>query len=316
MPRRKQMPRRKWTVLLLSEDGNNRLQRALHLRTLRLGAIVGGLFCVALPGILGAAGFVGGQAFRGAYLEHKNTLLTEELVGIRGQVQELEAGFRSLTERDRELRILAGLDEIDEEVLQVGVGGPGGPTLEESALYSVDEAAAEEIFAVSYDLSALQRRSRLLRASLVEALDSLSAHRALLESIPSILPTNGRLSSRFSSARLHPIHNRELPHEGIDIVAPRGTPILAAANGRVTRAGRRAGGYGLVVELDHGHGYSTLYGHASQVLVRPGQRVQRGEVIAQVGTSGITTSPHLHYEVRVGDRPVNPLNYVISRAIP
>jgi murein DD-endopeptidase MepM/ murein hydrolase activator NlpD len=106
---------------------------------------------------------------------------------------------------------------------------------------------------------------------------------------------------------VHPIHNQVLPHEGIDVSAPMGTPILAAAKGRVAFAGQRDG-YGLVVEIDHGFGYVTLYGHASRALVTRGQQVARGDLIAQVGRSGIATSPHLHYEVRVNDRPVNPLS--------
>ena len=309
------MRRQKWTLLLLSEDGDDLLQRTFHIRTLRRAAGAAGLLCVGLLGVVGLAGFLGGQALHTVQLERRNQVLTDELVDIRDQVGQLETDFGSLADSDAELRVLAGIEEIDEEVLEVGVGGPGWPTLEENPLYSLDAAAAEQVFAVTYDLNALERRSRLLRASMLEASDSLSAHRELLESTPSILPTNGRLTSGFSSARLHPIHNRELPHEGVDLSARRGTPILAAANGRVTMAGRRSG-YGLVVELDHGYGYSTLYGHASQVLVRPGQLVERGDVIAQVGTTGIATSPHLHYEVRVGDRPVNPMNYVISGAIP
>jgi murein DD-endopeptidase MepM/ murein hydrolase activator NlpD len=168
---------------------------------------------------------------------------------------------------------------------------------------------------VTYDLNALERRTRLLRESLLEASDSLSAHRELLQATPSILPTAGLLTSGFTNARMHPIHNRALPHEGIDVAAPRGTPILAAANGRVTFAGRRSG-YGLVVELDHGYGHSTLYGHADRIQVRVGQQVQRGDVIALVGSTGMATSPHLHYEVRVGGQPVNPMNYVITGAVP
>ena len=128
---------------------------------------------------------------------------------------------------------------------------------------------------------------------MLKASDSLEAHRDPLESTPSILPTNGWVTSGFSNARAYPIHNRDLPHKGVDLSAPRGTPILAAANGRVTVAGCKAG-YGLIVQLHHGYGYSTLYGHASQVLVKPGQSVERDDVIARVGNTGIATSPHLH----------------------
>ena len=309
------MRRKKWTLLLVSEDGRDLVQRTFQIRTLRYAISAGGLVCLGLLVATSFFGFFSGQTLRSAQLEHQNEVLTDELATIQAQVARFEADLGFLANKDAELRVLAGLDQIDAEDLQVGVGGPGWPTLEDNPIFTSDEAVAEQMFAVTYDLNALERRSRLLRASMLEASDSLSAHRELLESTPSILPTNGRLTSGFSNARLHPIHNLELPHEGVDLSALRGSPILAAANGRVTMAGRRAG-YGLVVELDHGYGYSTLYGHASQILVRPGQRVQRGDVIAQVGNTGIATFPHLHYEVRIGDRPVNPMNYVISGAIP
>src|SRR5690606_7585991 len=142
----------------------------------------------------------------------------------------------------------------------------------------------------------------LLSESLEEATDSVLAHRELLESTPSILPTRGWMSSRFTQARMHPIHNRLLPHEGIDISAPKDTPIFAAAKGRVKRAGWITG-YGLAVEIDHGYGITTLSGHASRVIVQTGQVVLRGEMIARVGSTGISTSSHLHYEVRVNGVP-------------
>jgi murein DD-endopeptidase MepM/ murein hydrolase activator NlpD len=204
---------------------------------------------------------------------------------------------------------------MDEEILEVGVGGPGSASPAGQALWAADSALANEAFAVEYDLSALERRIRLLSSSLAEASDSLSAHGDLLESTPSIWPTAGVLSSRFTTARYHPIHHQSLPHHGVDISAPAGTPILASAKGRVTHAGRKSG-LGLTVEIDHGHGFKTVYGHASKILVRRGQVVERGEVIANVGSTGISTSPHLHYEVHVGGMAVNPMNYVIGTVLP
>jgi murein DD-endopeptidase MepM/ murein hydrolase activator NlpD len=102
---------------------------------------------------------------------------------------------------------------------------------------------------------------------------------------------------------------------GIDISAPLGTPILASAKGTVTHAGWKSG-LGYTVEIDHGYGSVTRYAHASKVLVKRGQKVIRGEVIANVGSTGISTSPHLHYEVHVGGVAVNPLNYVIGSVLP
>ncbi len=305
----------KWKILVVSDETRPVRQVDLDPRVV--------YFCVGTAGALGilllilffTLGSGAATELRALHLERQNTVLAQELQEVRSRMGELEGTLSDLAERDQEVRTIAGLDTLDREVLEVGVGGPGTPDLESHPLWELDPELGEESFAVRYDLRALERRARLLSESLNEASDSLAAHRDLLESTPSILPTSGYLSSGFSNARMHPIHNRELPHEGVDIAAPSGTPIMSAAHGRVSFAGRRAG-YGLVVEVDHGYGYSTLYGHASEILVREGQEVERGEVIAQVGRTGIATSPHLHYEVRVGGRPVNPMNYVISGAIP
>ncbi|TVP57860.1 MAG: M23 family metallopeptidase [Gemmatimonadales bacterium] len=303
------------TFQIISEKWDDFRQTTFESR--RLGRILGGagFFGISLLALTTLFMVRSSPVYENHVLQKENTLLLEELRALRDQVAGLEEGLAQLSEKDAELRILAGLDVIDDEVLQVGVGGPGSPSLENQPLHEVNPETGAETFAAAYDLHALERRARLLRESLEEASDSLIAHRDLLESTPSILPAAGRLTSAFSNARLHPIHNRETPHEGIDISAPRGTSIMAAAKGRVAYSGRRAG-YGLVVEIDHGYGYRTLYGHASELLVRTGQEVQRGEVIARVGSTGLATSPHLHYEVHVNGRPVNPMNYVITGAVP
>jgi murein DD-endopeptidase MepM/ murein hydrolase activator NlpD len=305
----------KWTLLFLKDEREGFRQYSISTRTLRYAAGGAAFFCLAVVIAASLVIFRAGDTVRAVQLERTNTLLAAELASLRDRVGSLQETIDTLSERDAQLRVLAGLDPIDEEVRQVGVGGPGAPSLESHPLYALDEEAGTTAFTTTYDLNALERRARLLKESLDVAADSLQAHRDLLESTPSILPTSGMLTSGFTSARPHPIHHRELPHEGIDISAPRGTPILAAAKGRVSFAGRRSG-YGLTVELDHGYGYSTIYGHASQLLVRQGQEVKRGDVIARVGSTGLATSPHLHYEVRIGGRPVNPMNYVITGAIP
>jgi hypothetical protein len=309
------MRRGKWTLLLISELGDEFRQLTFRRRTLRLALGGAGFCCLSVFAVLGLVGLRGGQALHTTQIEREREILVGELEQIRSRVTELEGELDFLAQRDAEIRVMAGLDPIDPEVLQVGVGGPGAPTLESHPLFELNEDAGEQAFAATYDLNALERRSRLLRESIIEASDSLAAHRDLLDSTPSILPTAGRLSSGFTSARMHPIHNQVLPHEGVDISAPRGTPIMAAAKGRVAFVGQRSG-YGMVVELDHGFGYSTVYGHASKLLVTRGQQVRRGEVIAQVGRSGMATSPHVHYEVRVANRPVNPMNFVLSGVVP
>lgn len=122
-----------------------------------------------------------------------------------------------------------------------------------------------------------------------------------------IRPVNGRLTSRFGY-RVHPIYHIRKLHTGIDLAAPTGTPIHAAAGGVVVSSGWRRG-YGNTVIIDHGGGKATLYGHCSSLCVRANQRVNQGQVIARVGSTGNSTGPHLHFEIRIDGRPVDPLKY-------
>ena len=126
------------------------------------------------------------------------------------------------------------------------------------------------------------------------------------------LPVIGAIASRFSRARRHPLLHVIRPHLGVDVAAPRGTRITAPAPGRVSFVGRKFG-FGLVVEIDHGKGVVTRYAHCGTALVSVGARVLRGLPIATVGTSGLSTGPHLHYEVIVNGRQVDPLRYRIPQ---
>lgn len=133
----------------------------------------------------------------------------------------------------------------------------------------------------------------------------------MLASIPAIQPIALDELTRFGSAfgyRIHPIYKYRKMHYGVDLTAPRGTKIHAAGDGVVVRADY-AGGYGNCVRVNHGYGYLTLYGHMSKMNVRPGQKVKRGDVIGFVGSTGLSTSPHLHYEVRINGKWVNPVNF-------
>jgi murein DD-endopeptidase MepM/ murein hydrolase activator NlpD len=308
------MTGKKWTLLVLTDERERLREITLGHRAVRTLLGGAGFMGIALVLLGGFFALRSSDAYRAAQLEQENALLAAELESIRNQVSGFQSVMEELVDRDAEVRIMAGLDPLDVDILRAGVGGPGAPNLDTHPLYAVRQDLGAESFAAAYDLHALERRALILRESLSEAADSLTLHLDILESTPSILPVEGRISSRFSSARFHPIHNRNTAHEGIDVPAPVGTPIRASARGRVIAAGRQAG-YGLRVEIDHGHGITTLYAHASRILVRVGQEVQRGDVIAQVGMTGLTTSPHLHYEVRKNNRPVDPMNYIISEPV-
>ncbi len=207
--------------------------------------------------------------------------------------------------------MLANLEPIDPQVQAAGIGGPAGASdVNLSGLTGIARRTAE----VRVDLGALIRRANLLASSFKEAADSLALHSARLAATPSIMPTQGWLSSAFSAMRNHPILHLARPHEGIDVSAPMGSPIEAPAAGVVTDAGWETG-YGNTITINHGFGIVTKFAHASKLLVKTGQRVSRGQRIALVGNSGLATGPHLHYEVHVNGRPVNPLKYVLPEGV-
>ena len=304
----------RWTFLLVRDGHSTIKQYALSSR--RLQVLVGGglLAAIILIGYALTIGVDGYARLRSAQLDTRNTVLQDELKEFQMRVDHLESTLNQIAQNDARFRSIAGLESIDSEVLQAGVGGPGLVGPEAHSLWTIDPSISENLFEVSYDLNQLERRARLLSSSLEEATDSLLAHRDLLESTPSILPTPGWLSSSYSESRMHPIHNRPLPHPGVDISAPKGTSIYAAAKGKVIKAGWIVG-YGLTIEIDHGFGYVTLYGHASELVASQGEEVQRGDVIARVGSTGIATSPHLHYEVRVQGIAQNPANFILPEYV-
>ena len=304
----------RWTFLLVRDGLSTVKQYSLSSRLLRIlvgGGLVTALILIGYTVTIGVDGYARLQS---AQLDTRNTVLQDELRQFQTRVDHLESTLNRIAQNDARFRSIAGLESIDSEVLQAGVGGPGLVGPEAHSLWTIDPSISENLFEVSYDLSQLERRARLLSSSLAEATDSVLAHRDLLESTPSILPTPGWLSSSYSESRMHPIHNRPLPHPGVDISAPRGTSIYAAAKGRVIRAGWVVG-YGLTIEIDHGFGYLTLYGHASELVASQDEEVQRGDVIARVGSTGIATSPHLHYEVRVQGIAQNPANFILPEYI-
>jgi murein DD-endopeptidase MepM/ murein hydrolase activator NlpD len=130
---------------------------------------------------------------------------------------------------------------------------------------------------------------------------------------PTIMPIAGWLTSKFSYHRYHPILHKYRPHLGIDIAAPYGTVVVAPASGTVIRVAR-AKGYGRVMDVDHGNGIMTRYGHLSRFLAHKGDTVVRGQAIARVGRSGLATGPHLHYEVHVDGMTVDPLKFEFDQA--
>jgi murein DD-endopeptidase MepM/ murein hydrolase activator NlpD len=164
----------------------------------------------------------------------------------------------------------------------------------------------------SWDLrfASLSQQASLLEQQLQNQYELLADRKAFLNALPTRKPAVGYFTSGFGIRR-SPYGGREKMHEGLDIANYPGTAIRATAEGTVAFAGAKAG-YGQTVILDHGYGLETWYAHNRRIHVKQGQRVRRGELISQLGNSGRSTGPHLHYEVRINGTPVDPLSYILE----
>jgi len=304
------MSKRRWTIVVVPQGSSATKIIEISQTALKLVGSLG-FAATMLVLVLGYATVRRSlNLARADRLERENTLLAADLDQLHGRLSVLNETVSGLEQQDTKLRLLANLEPIDPQVHAAGIGGPRAAeavTVEPSELQG-------RAGLVRVNLNALIRRANLLASSFKEAGDSLALHADRLAATPSIMPTTGWLTSAFSQMRLHPILHSARPHEGIDVTALMGAPIEAPANGTVIQTGWEAG-YGNMVVIDHGYGIITKFAHASRILVRVGERVKRGELIAQVGNTGLSTGPHLHYEVRVNGRPVDPRRYILPQVV-
>jgi murein DD-endopeptidase MepM/ murein hydrolase activator NlpD len=305
------MAKRRWTVVFVphGSEPSRILEVSYGMLKLAAGGVAVGLAVALLVGFMTVSRTA--DLSRTASMTQENARLVRELNEMHGRLATLSDTIARISQRDTRIRALANLDPIDPQVQAAGIGGP---TLAPRPLLPDEGPAVRHAQEIRVDLNALIRRANLLSASFEEAADSLASNSRRLAATPSIMPTQGWLTSAFSAMREHPILHVARPHEGIDVTAPKGSPIEAPAAGRVTDAGWEPG-YGNTITIDHGYGIVTKFAHASKLLVRKGQHVARGQRIALVGNTGLATSSHLHYEVHVNGRPVNPLRYVLPEHV-
>jgi murein DD-endopeptidase MepM/ murein hydrolase activator NlpD len=239
-------------------------------------------------------GFAGGGAatvswtsarvheLRAFYLRRENDRLVAQLREIRDSVDAFHARVEETAEMEREFRNIANLEAISSDVRMLGVGGP--PPLSEledqASIFPTVREARETLS----DIAQLNRQA-----------------------------AGAFVSSRYG-IRQDPFTGEPCMHSGIDFSASEGTPVRATAAGFVREAGG-SGTLGLLVVIDHDNGIVTRYGHNSRIRVTAGQRVQRGDIIAEVGSTGRSTSPHCHYEIHCDGRAVNPIRYILGEAL-
>lgn len=238
-------------------------------------------------------------------LKEKTKIQNVQLQTFADKINDMEAELARLRSLDTKIRVLTNTNNEEPGVKsrRLSLGGQGGP--EPVQLSFKNEASLAEM------LSRLDRMNFEIKSqekSLHELHASLQDQESILVATPSIWPANGYVSSGFGY-RESPFGSNYEFHDGLDISAPAGTPVLATADGVVTLAGHY-GDTGNTVAISHGYGYETGYGHLSHISVKEGQRIERGQEIGRVGSTGRSTGPHLHYLVKVSGVKVNPRNYL------
>lgn len=282
---------------------------------LKIGIILFSLFTVFMVLIGVDYIHVLGQLAENKRLKGENFRLRQDLQLIRNKVDSMESTIERVRNYAKKLQILTGQGEraagakiLEEgpEILREPAGGkPSGSRRSKLLIPTENEAPLKNTSLSLPDrVDELQGVGLVTEASLSKLQSFFLTQTAVMAATPSLLPINGWISSSFGYRR-HPYDGSYRFHAGVDIAADNGTPVRAPAAGTVLFSGGRSG-YGKVVVIDHGYGIRTLFGHGSKLYVNAGERVKRGQKIAEVGNTGRSTGPHLHYEVRKNGQPVNP----------
>ncbi|CUH95784.1 putative membrane protein [Propionispora sp. 2/2-37] len=301
----KKPDKRKYTIMLVPHQGQAGV-RSLHIPivAVKCAAVA---FCIMVVFLIGitvnyhktvdTAGMEKAELERLRQVNGSQVKQIEELAKATAALQQdmnrlnkLDAEIRRIVNEDNDGNTSrAGLTRISPEPMQyAGQGGPNPPSLSD----------------LQQTVTAMQQNLQVREQSLQNLKEELLAKNARLAATPSIWPAAGQVTSRFGW-RNSPWGSGSDYHPGIDIAGDYGAPIVATADGVVVHSDW-ASGYGKLVEVDHGNGIVTLYGHCSQLLAKDGEYVKKGQVIAYMGSTGLSTGTHVHYEVRVNGTAVNP----------
>lgn len=237
---------------------------------------------------------------------------------LNKQYESLTGEIEKLQKKDAEIHRMAfGMDPIDDGVWNGGIGG------RENLVLLRNNMEANELLSTVLDkLDKLKRKVQMQNSSMDTLLVVAAENSNKLSAIPSIKPIQeDKLKRKITllsgyGIRMHPVHKIRKMHYGIDFTAPIGTSIQSTGNGTVVKIEKSRTGYGNSIVIDHGYGYETLYGHLSKVIVKKGDKVTKGQIIGLVGSTGTSTAPHCHYEVRVNGVAVNPVDYVLDGLSP
>jgi len=302
---------KRFTVLLVPSPSDRIRRFEISGRWIRWGTVAGAIFGIFLLlfSVLSVALFE--KEARMISLQHKSRAQKEEIVRTYRKLQDIHSKMVDVAKLERKVRLIMNTSESNGSNVVLGLGGPT-QTVAPSILIQKGKRGMDDLMAE------MDRQIGDLGQGVINQEESLAnLKRAIRERqsewayTPSIWPTRGVMTSRFGY-RTSPFGLGRDFHPGIDIAGSIGTPIMATASGTVTLAGWDQG-FGKTVVIDHSGTISTLYGHLEKVNVYEGEQVKRGEVIGYLGNTGLSTGPHLHYQIMVNHTPVNPKRYILNR---
>jgi len=247
------------------------------------------------------------EALRSEAMQHR-----QQASALSSSLEDLRKQLSNMREVNIRIRMMLGLDPPKVPPSPLGLGGKeeSNAVLQPGGMGGEREPLANVALQLQQKLTWLQDEAAVQERYLKELTGIVGERRAQWAATPSIWPVRGWVSSGFGH-RISPFTGRDTMHSGVDITAPMRTPVIAPAAGTILFAGSEAG-LGNTVTLSHGYGMKTVYGHMDKIKVKTGQTVKRGDVIGWVGNTGLSTGPHLHYEVEVKGSYVNPLQYIIG----
>jgi murein DD-endopeptidase MepM/ murein hydrolase activator NlpD len=248
------------------------------------------------------------KAFELARLRQETETQKSQIQFFSARIEDLEKQLSKLKDFDKKIRIIANLEKGQETTSMAGMGGPSPSDIREKLKSEKDEKGL--IQQMRTDVERLQSEAISREESLSELEKLLHTKKEMLTHTPSVWPVMGWVTSGFGF-RTNPFTGLTQMHEGLDISNRVGTPVVATADGIISDTGNDWV-HGKILVISHGFGMTTRYSHLSKVMVRVGQKVKRGDKVAEVGTTGRTTGPHLHYEVRLNGIPVNPMRYILN----
>lgn len=280
-------------------------------KIIRIGGFISSSFILAA--VLLYAGYSYIDSPKEKQLKRELDQMTLQYELLQERMTQVDVVLDDIQERDDDIyRAIFNADRIPSDIRKAGYGGVDRyKNLENYRNSEIMVESAKKMDEISKTLIVQSK-------SYEELMDLAESKSAMMASIPAISPLNSKNLSKGISgfgSRMHPIYKIKKRHMGIDFASPIGTPIYATGDGKISEAGRERG-YGNMVKIDHGYGYETLYGHMSRIAIKKNQKVKRGEIIGYVGNTGVSTGPHLHYEVIKDKKAVNPINFFYNDLTP